>query len=163
MSRRRAASYVFIVGLFVTDRLFKILVLKNPNVRWDFIAGWFGVSLVHNRGIAFGIPVNQAVLFGLVAGALMLLVYAWLTAQRRHQTVLALSLSLIIVGAVSNLIDRLRYGSVIDYLDVPFFTVFNLADVMISGGVGLLIVSMLWGKGSKSAPTNAGQKSERTL
>ena len=163
MSRWRTASYLFVVGLFIADRLLKIWFLKNPGVRWDFIKGLFGVSLVHNRGIAFGIPLNQTILFVLIAGTLVLLVRAWLAAQRRRQAGLAFGLSLIVAGAVSNLIDRLRYGAVIDYLDVPFFTVFNFADVMISGGVGLLLLAVLRSKTVTGTRMGTGQKNQTEL
>jgi len=163
MSRWRTASYLFVVGLFIADRLLKIWFLKNPGVRWDFIKGLFGVSLVHNRGIAFGIPLNQTILFVLIAGTLVLLVRAWLAAQRRRQAGLAFGLSLIVAGAVSNLIDRLRYGAVIDYLDVPFFTVFNFADVMISGGVVLLLLAVLRSKTVTGTRMGTGQKNQTEL
>ena len=157
------ASYTIISVLFIVDRLLKIWFLKNPGVRWDFIKGLFGVSLVHNQGIAFGIPLNQTILFALIVGALVLLVRAWLTAQRRHRTVLAFGLSLMVAGAVSNLIDRLRYGAVIDYLDVPFFTVFNLADVMISGGAALLLLAVLRSKTVTGTRMGTGQKNQTEL
>ncbi len=48
-----------------------------------------------------------------------------------------------ITGAISNIIDRLSYGYVIDYLSLRYFTVFNLADVMISSGAIILILKNL--------------------
>ena len=53
------------------------------------------------------------------------------------------SLTLIIVGAISNLIDRLRYGYVVDYIDVKFFSVFNIADSMITIGIILIVIKEL--------------------
>lgn len=132
--------------LFVVDRLAKIWFLKNPGAGWDFIKGWLGFSLARNQGIAFGIPFHPVLLLVVLAAALFFLIWAWLRACRQHDNLLTFGLHLIIVGAVSNLIDRLRYGAVIDYIDVPFFTIFNLADVMISGGVLLLVLAMLWSK-----------------
>ena len=54
---------------------------------------------------------------------------------------IAVCLFAIIMGAASNLFDRLKYGYVIDYLDLKYFTVFNLADAMIIFGVAILLIS----------------------
>jgi signal peptidase II len=52
-------------------------------------------------------------------------------------------LTFIIFGAISNILDRLIYGYVIDYLELKYFTVFNLADVMISGGAIILLTKTI--------------------
>ena len=55
---------------------------------------------------------------------------------------------LIAAGAASNFFDRVRYGAVIDYIDVRWFTVLNIADIMISVGAALLVL-MLWREDKK--------------
>ena len=163
MSHRLAAFYVAVAGLFVSDRLLKLWFLNNPNAHWDFIVGWLGFSLTKNSGIAFGIPLSSPTVEVVIVTAVLFLVHAWLRARQIRQTLLRFGLSLMIVGAVSNLVDRLRYGAVIDYIDVPFFTVFNLADVMISGGVGLLIIDALRHKRQADDLADTGQMSKPTL
>ena len=66
-------------------------------------------------------------------------------------------------GAKLSTTDRLRYGAVIDYLDVPFFTVFNLADVMISGGAALLLLAVLRSKTVTGTRMGTGQKNQTEL
>ncbi len=124
---------------FLADRLLKIWFLKNPEYSRDFIVSVLRFHLETNRGIAFGISFNQAVLLILVAVALFFLFHFLIKAYLGNDSLSAFFITLIIFGAFSNLFDRLRYGYVIDYIDVPFFTVFNLADVMITGGAVLLL------------------------
>ena len=65
------------------------------------------------------------------------LLFLW---QRQEWSKVVL-LTFIIFGAISNMLDRLKYGFVIDYLDLKYFTVFNMADVMIVGGVlGIILI-----------------------
>ena len=50
-------------------------------------------------------------------------------------------LTILLFGAISNIIDRIRLGFVIDYIDLKYFTIFNIADIMIVGSIGLLIIT----------------------
>jgi signal peptidase II len=54
------------------------------------------------------------------------------------------ALALLLAGALGNLVDRLKYRYVIDFIDVRFWPVFNIADIVINVGVGMLIVEMFW-------------------
>jgi len=74
------------------------------------------------------------------------LVYYFLYVIKKGEEKNAMYLFLVILGALSNLLDRLKFGYVVDYLDLRYFTVFNLADVMIVGG-GVLILRELAKKG----------------
>ncbi len=98
------------------------------------------VSVTHviNRGAAFGLFPNQGNLFAVIA---IVVVIAILTYYRYLPTgnwLVRLSLGLQLGGAMGNLIDRLRYGYVIDFIDFKIWPVFNLSDVSIVTGVGLL-------------------------
>ncbi len=77
----------------------------------------------------------------LVPIILIVLTAYLLQAYRAADIFIVLLISLIIAGAVSNLIDRLKFGYVIDYIDVSWFTVFNLADSAITIGALLLAIS----------------------
>ena len=133
--------------LFLLDRSLKIWFWLNPAWSRDFIIGFLGFGLETNAGVAFGwLGGNQLLLSGLIILVLLILLYATRSLWRSDQILPRLGLGLIVVGAISNLIDRLRYGFVIDYIDVPFFTVFNLADAAITLGVVLLLGFNLFGK-----------------
>lgn len=85
----------------------------------------------------------------------------WLARLQKQETLLALALSLVIGGAVGNLIDRLAYGYVIDFLDVYYnsrhWPAFNIADSAITLGVVLMLAeSFGLGNPAKSKPSDKG-------
>ena len=154
-ARGLRGPYVWIMAaIVVLDQATKIVV-----DRWmalheslDVIDGFLRLTYVRNRGAAFGILSDaelpyQAALFALLSlGALgAIAVYAWRlpVESRLPKTALAL----IMGGAVGNLIDRVRLGYVIDFVDAHIgphhWPAFNVADSAISIGVVLLIVDML--------------------
>ena len=124
--------------LFVFDRVFKIWFYNNPT---ETFGGNFILSLRYatNSGIAFGFSVSEVVLPIVIAAVIVFLINELLKAYRSQDLVIAFCLSLIVVGALSNFIDRMRYGFVIDYIDLKYFSVFNLGDAMITIGVAILI------------------------
>lgn len=113
------------------------------------IPGWFHLTYIRNQGAAFGILSNSAfrVPFFIVVAAIALLAILWYMKQLRNdQQLAAFALALIFSGALGNLIDRVRLGEVIDFLDVFWnhhhWPAFNVADSAICVGVGLLILEM---------------------
>ena len=135
-------SIGFIVYLF--DRLIKLFFLKSPNYHWDFFNPFLQFDLAGNQGIAFGWSLNKLfiiILSFLIILIILYLVYKFWQEKKYH---LSLASYLIILGAVSNLIDRLRFGFVIDYINVSFFTIFNLADCLITVGVVIFVVDLLF-------------------
>jgi len=109
------------------------------------IKGIFYLSLVHNRGAAFGMFKNQTFVF--IATALFAIVLIYFSLKKNKRISLySLSLGLILAGAVGNLIDRLRFGYVIDFLDFRVWPVFNIADSAITVGAILLGWTMLFRK-----------------
>lgn len=132
-----------ILFLFCADRLLKYFVLyKLPGKGVYFIsAPWsVGLRLVQNKFIAFSIPmpVEITIVFSLIILAFFFF-FLFKTYQKR-KTVLIIILTLIITGALSNLIDRILYGYVIDYINIFSLSFFNIADIMIVGGVILFII-----------------------
>lgn len=106
------------------------------------------VRLVHsqNSGALFGLFKDQATLFGLVSlGVIALIV--WYHATSGRSTWLSVALGLLLGGAIGNLIDRLRLGYVVDFVDVGIeslrFYTFNVADSAISGAILLLVILAL--------------------
>ena len=113
------------------------------------VENFFNITYLRNKGAAFGILANSSyrlpffILISLVAIAVITLVFSRL---RSDQKFTAFSLSLIFSGAVGNLIDRLRLGEVIDFLDAHWYAhhwpAFNIADSAICVGVFLLAIDM---------------------
>lgn len=137
---------IFVIVLIVLslDRLTKSLVTNNllDNQSIPIIKGIFHLTLIHNRGAAFGILKNQIPLFIFTSLFAIILIYSNLR-NNRHRKCYSVSLTLILAGALGNLIDRLFLGYVIDFLDFRIWPVFNLADSAITVGAILLAGSIL--------------------
>ena len=147
-----------ILVLFL-DQLSKHLAAKNLilNRSVPIIKGIFHLTLIHNRGAAFGILKNQAPLFIFISLFAIILIYFNLKKSRNKENIVFnISLALILGGALGNLIDRLFLGYVIDFLDFRIWPVFNVADSAITIGAILLGWSMLIQKekGKKHASGN---------
>jgi len=116
------------------------------------IDGLFNITYVRNPGAAFGFlatapPAFRAVFFIAVTVAAMLLIVYYVRRYGNEERAFMLPLSLVMGGAAGNLIDRVRFGDVIDFLDVYIGThhwpAFNVADSAISVGALLLLYEMV--------------------
>lgn len=120
---------------------------------------------VHNTGAAFSFLSTaggwQRWFFSAVAVLAVGLVFGWLRRLEAHQKRLALGLSLILGGAIGNLIDRLRFGYVVDFIDAYYqswhWPVFNVADSAITVGVVLVLLDALLSPDSKSKDASASR------
>lgn len=140
---QKIGRYLSIIGgLLVLDQICKILVyFKLPREANFFILKpILSLEFYRNTGIAFGISLPPWLFYTVAAIILAGLIYWARYYYQKKETVSFLALSLIMAGALSNLIDRLRLGYVIDYLNFAFWPVFNLADVMVVAGVVILII-----------------------
>ncbi len=133
-----------LIILLAIDRLTKFYAFKKlPTEGVSLIPGWLNFSLYKNSYIAFGWSLPAPILLGLIIVILLGLLWLFNRAYRRQDLALAFWLGLIIVGAFSNLIDRLIYGQVIDFIEAPWWSVFNLADgFIVIGLLGWLIKKM---------------------
>lgn len=140
---------VIITLTFLLDRLSKFLAerLLTPGHSLPVIKGFFHLTLVHNRGAAFGIFRNQLWLFIFSAVLASFLIIAELKkASSKGSFVYTLSLGLILAGALGNLVDRVFLGFVVDFLDFRIWPVFNIADSSITIGAVLLCWSIIKNK-----------------
>jgi signal peptidase II len=126
------------------------MVSKNLSLSQSFpvVRNIFHITLVHNSGAAFGILKNQTLLFILTSlAAFILIVQAFRNSKAKRFGLYYLSLSLVLAGGIGNLIDRLRFGYVIDFLDLRIWPVFNVADSAITIGAILLGYLLLFKSG----------------
>jgi len=108
----------------------------------------FNLTYVHNTGAAFSFLSEaggwQRWFFAFMAFAISIVLTIWLYRLKRNEILLAFALSLVLGGAIGNLIDRVAYGYVIDFLDVYYKTwhwpAFNIADSAICIGVFLMLL-----------------------
>ncbi len=140
---------VLLLGLLL-DLVSKLLVLKYLPLggQVPVIKGFFSLVHIHNRGAAFGLLANFSVdfarIFFIATTSLVILVVGylwWRSLASRWQA--SLGYSLIMTGALGNLIDRVRLGEVVDFLDFHWglyhWPAFNVADSMVCLGAGLLV------------------------
>jgi signal peptidase II len=110
------------------NHFFNIVHVRNPGAAFSFLAQADGWQIYFLGGFA-----------ALVAFFIVILLF-----KSAHQTLFSLALSCILAGAVGNLIDRIAYGAVIDFLDLHYldfhWPAFNVADIAITLGAGLLIL-----------------------
>ena len=144
------ASILFVILLVVLDQASKIyltLVNKTSPIDLEVIRGFFRITYTCNDGAAFSILKGKRVFFIIMTIIVVFLIVYYLLKNKVYW-VEKYSLLLIISGAVGNLIDRIMYGYVIDFLDFVIFgydfPVFNIADSFITIGAIGLIVSILF-------------------
>ncbi len=139
--------FTLAVIIFFFDQFTKLIVIKflQSNQSLPVIKGVLYLSLVHNRGAAFGIFKNQTLIFIIAAGFAISLIASSLRKSSKAN-LYNFALSLILAGSAGNLIDRLRFGYVIDFIDFRVWPVFNIADSAITIGAILLGYSMLFNK-----------------
>jgi signal peptidase II len=107
------------------------------------VVGPLSIHHVRNPGIAFGLfPTWAGVVTILTAVAVLWMVGYFARSGARHP-VLPVALGLLIGGAAGNLVDRLRLGHVTDFLDLSYWPAFNLADMFIVAGVGILLAAIV--------------------
>ncbi len=132
---------------------FSIVQAMRPGETLTLIPGLLDIAYVLNPGAAFGIMASRSSAFrspffvGISIVAIALIVYYYHRYLHEAARLPSTALGLILGGAVGNLIDRLRVGMVIDFLDVHagayHWPAFNVADAAISIGVGLMLLRML--------------------
>jgi len=140
-------AYAFAVIVIVVDQLTKAWVLDLDGARYEgllttVIPSVFRLSMVHNDGVSFGLFGGGAARWGLSVFSLIVagLLGRWATKVDRRLLITAIGL--VMGGALGNVIDRIRFGYVVDFLDfsaIGFPYVFNVADSAITIGVVLLL------------------------
>ena len=141
--------YLVAFIVIILDQVSKWAVVHKMSLYESIplIEGWFHFTSSRNRGAAFSILQNQRVFFIILTSivVIFLVYYIW---QIRSQKLFAFGLSLILGGAIGNLIDRALTGEVIDFIDVRIinFAIFNIADSAITIGVIFVIWELFFGK-----------------
>jgi signal peptidase II len=161
MKRKYWVLLIFCFGILLLDQWTKYVVVQKLNLyhRIEVIQGFFNLTHVRNTGGAFGIFGGErgglgSVLFIIVSLIAIGCVFFLFVKIKENEKMLALPFSLILGGAIGNLIDRLQYGEVVDFLDFYLsayhWPAFNVADSAICIGIGLLALELLiWDKKKK--------------
>lgn len=145
--------FLWITGVaLILDQFTKWWVLKTMVLGESIpvLGSFFRLTYIHNPGAVFGLMLgNPYVHLALACVALVVVCFLlWRLPAEDRAT--AIGLALVLGGAIGNIIDRVRFGVVIDFLDFGFesvrWWVFNLADTWVSVGTGLLILSFAFTK-----------------
>lgn len=137
-----------ILSIVALDQVTKLAILGRDVV--DIypemeITSFLNLVLVQNKGISFGLFSRYEVgwLISILTIGIVVVLFIWM--RKLERAILALPFSLIIGGAIGNLIDRLNYGFVVDFIDFHFFgwhwPAFNVADSAITVGVIFLLIA----------------------
>lgn len=138
-------SLAIVCGIVLADRLTKIFFSNALTLgeSWVIFRNVLHMTLVHNTGIAFGMFKNKGIVFIIIPVILIgLLIYNFYQYKYNNEKLSRLyiaGVSLIIGGAIGNLVDRIMYSYVIDFIDLRVFPVFNIADSAITVGACLLL------------------------
>ena len=148
--------YVLIAILVILDQVFKFMVTQNirPQAVMPVIAGFFSLTYFKNSGGAFSFLAENGwgifLLSGISVIVSILLLYALYRLRSRHVFWIRFAITLLVSGTIGNMIDRIRVGSVVDFLMFQFgsytFPIFNLADMCIVCGSILLAIFLIFDK-----------------
>ena len=131
------------LAVFILDQLSKFFVLRQLSYSESLpvLPPFFHLTLVANTGVAFGLFRGNSDLFVVVGIAILFWIYRFLRKNRVTDRWVRVGLGLVAGGALGNLVDRIRFGHVVDFLDFRVWPVFNIADSCIFIGTVLFIIT----------------------
>lgn len=152
--------YILIACVALLDQLVKYVVqLKLSPFQSITVWGeWVSLTYVMNQGAAFGILESQRIF--LIAVAVGVFLFTWYIREelKKYPRLFQLGIAIALGGALGNLIDRIRLGFVIDFIDVHFWPVFNIADIAIVLGIILILFSI-----AKFSKKKSSSQSDRVM
>jgi len=166
MRYRKMNKYIKLVAvagtIIILDQITKSLILGRMALYDSFavVPGFFNIVHIHNQGGAFGLLAGQSemiryLVFVLLSAVAVGVIYYLYVRTPVAEWLQATGLALIFGGAIGNMIDRLRFGYVVDFLDFYLkgwhYPAFNVADSAITVGIGLFLLQMLTQK-TQTAP-----------
>lgn len=145
--KRKVSIFISILLLILLDQAVKGYVVKEIPLGGmrRFIPKVVSLTYLKNSGAAFSMLENQQWFFTIITLIAMGAAFVYLYRHINGSIWLLLGLTLIISGGIGNFIDRLRQGFVVDmfHLDFMNFAIFNVADIYLTIGVGLLLIYLL--------------------
>ena len=145
--KRKVSIFISILLLIALDQVVKWYVVKEIPLGGmrRFIPKVVSLTYLKNSGAAFSILENQQWFFTIITILAMGAASVYLYRHIKGSLWLLLGLTLIISGGIGNFIDRVRQGFVVDmfHLDFMNFAIFNVADIYLTVGVGLLLIYLL--------------------
>lgn len=145
--KRKVSIFISILLLIALDQVVKWYVVKEIPLGGmrRFIPKVVSLTYLKNSGAAFSMLENQQWFFAIITLIAMGAAFVYIYRHIKGSLWLLLGLTLIISGGIGNFIDRVRQGFVVDmfHLDFMNFAIFNVADIYLTIGVGLLLIYLL--------------------
>lgn len=140
--------YIAILALIGLDWLTKYWIQTSMalNDTIPVIDGIFHITYIHNYGAAFSILQGKQSFLLIVTGIAMTAILAYMVIgqiKKKAASMELWSLALILAGGIGNFIDRVRFGYVVDFFDFRIWPIFNVADIAVCCGCGLLVFYVL--------------------
>ncbi len=179
--KQRLLTILIILVLVCVDQFTKLIakIYLQPVHSVNIIGDFLRFTYVENPGMAFGIQLSNKLLFNILSISAVIVISFYLFKLREHN-LLRFSFALILGGAFGNLIDRFLHGQVVDFIDVEFFNihfggskflfleippysmdrwpVFNIADMAVSIGMILIILTAIFERKTNPAVNNAAHE-----
>lgn len=142
---RATLLYTIALVVAILDQLTKLFVVSRlPFGASVPLLGPVDITLVRNTGGAFGLFQTATVPLTIISLVVVVGIIVLSRTGRRLSALVGTALALQLGGALGNLIDRLRLGYVVDFIDLRVWPVFNLADIAITGGILLLAAYIIF-------------------
>jgi len=154
------------VATLAADQAAKIAAvhLLSDHQPYPVAGRWLYLTLARNPGGAFGILPQAAVYLTAASAILAVAILLYARVAVAHSALLTSAVAMLLGGAIGNLIDRLRLGHVVDFIDLRVWPIFNVADIAITAGVGLIVLAALLparGAGETPAAESTGDESTK--
>ena len=137
--KKHLLFFITALLVLVLDQLVKQLItVYSIDKNYSFVA----IHFVKNFGIGFGLlnlPVLRWVMVAVITLIVIGILYYYSKSYSASKLLFVFSLALVLGGALGNLVDRIMYGFVVDFIDFSFWPAFNIADSAITVGIVLLI------------------------
>jgi signal peptidase II len=139
--------YLIAVLVVVIDQLVEVIIINHIDLfqRIPVIKGVFDITHIRNDGAAYNMFSQTPIILIAIPALVMIagLVYVGY-ARNRSNPMLLIAISMVIGGGLGNLTDRIMKGYVVDYFDIHIIPVFNVADMFICIGCGLLFIYLIF-------------------
>lgn len=147
-------TFILTIFIIIFDQVTKLMAIKYLKTSPPYIIldNFFQFHYVENYGAAFGILQNKKIFFVIITLAVVLAITFFLIKNYYEiNGFMRIGLSMLLGGAIGNFIDRLRLGYVVDFISFRLinrydFPVFNIADIFIVAGTGLILLLVLLDK-----------------
>lgn len=173
---RIAALGLIALLVIILDQLTKAWIVANidGHTTRPLIEGFVRLRFTENTGAAFGLFQGWTGALSVAAIAIIAAIVLSATRTATHNLAMTIALGMVLGGAIGNLIDRLRLGYVVDFVEVYgphiqigntiyIFPVFNVADSAITVGVVLIMALLLFGEHENTAPRTKNDEREQVL